>query len=402
MPSIIAPSKTGGSNTRSECHLTPEQISPLPAFGNSYREASLATGIDWLSFTFDNLSLACFQQLVQFVSDSLESPIVLEPGTSAWFGRSWSSSAFAVNGSRLYWDSAEDGSISRLIIDINGGSLRRLPLRDIWRFCLGLANVYKATCRRFDVFIDDYKRRIGFWDVVACHGRKEIALFERLSISGSAKPGELLIPTVYLGSRESEKFIRFYNAEAKHGIPADRWELELKRRHAQAAFRQFVAFGRSYEERFSSDSASSAFESLLGAEQPIFEAQMAPFLAGLVCGAVDFVEASDERYSRRERLSWWSSLVEEALQGSSAIRLSPPRPKPALERSIQWFKRQVACFLSCVREGWGRSYFYRWLDSQLKDAKARFGNYHRACVDSLLADFQSDLFSNEFSEVAHE
>jgi hypothetical protein len=319
---------------------------------------------------------------VQYLSDSIQDTIILEPGTSAWFGRNWGSSGFAVGGCRLYWDNTESGDVSRLIVEINGGSLKRLSLRDIWRMCLGLNFAWKASCRRFDVYIDDYARRVGFWDVVRHCEAGEVALVRSFSIFAKGDCGKQLIPTVYFGSRESEKYMRFYNAELKHGIKADRWELELKRRHALDAFHRFCAFGNSCDE-------------LLGAEQLTFEEQIAPFLSGLVTGAVDFValnpENSEQRYSRRERLPWWASLVEESLKGNDTIRLSPQRTEPSLERSIQWFKKQVACFLSCVREGWGRAYFYQWLDAQLKDGKLRFGNYHRAVVDALRSDYEGGL-----------
>jgi hypothetical protein len=348
-----------------------------------------------LGFTFDNLKLANFQQLVQYLSESLRDTVVLEPGTSAWFGRTWGSSGFAVGGCRLYWDNAESGDISRLIVEVNGGSLKRLTLRDIWRMCLGLSNVWKASCRRFDVYIDDYARRIGFWDVVRHCEAGEVSLVRSFSIFAKGDIGKQLIPTVYFGSRESEKYMRFYNAELKHGIKADRWELELKRRHAQEAFRRFCAFGDSADNTFLAPELRAKDTRLLGSEELTFDAEISPFLSGLVTGAVDFVAVDpdnpDERYSRRERLPWWASLVEESLKGNDTIRLSPQRNDPSLERSIQWFKKQVSCFLSCVREGWGRAYFYRWLDAQLSDGKLRFGNYHRAVVDALRSDFEEGL-----------
>ncbi len=395
---LVQPAKsifeTGDSNTRSKCHSESQESSA--SFGNSYRSADLATGIDWLGFTFDNLKLPNFQQLVEYLSDSLRDTIILEPGTSAWFGRTWGSSGFAVGGCKLFWDTADSGDIHRLIIEINGGSLKRLTLRDVWRMCLGLNHVWGATCRRFDAYIDDYARRVDFWDVVRHCEAGEVNLVKTFSIFAKGDCGKRLIPTVYFGSRESEKYLRFYNAELKHGIKADRWELELKRRHAQEAFRRFCAFGDSAADITFNDPTLCAKEKrLLGSDEVNFGAEIAPFLAGLVTGAVDFTAVDpdnpDERYSRRERLPWWASLVEESLKGNDTIRLSPARTKPSLERSIQWFKKQVSCFLSCVREGWGRGYFYRWLDAQLKDGKLRFGNYHRAVVEALRCDAEEGL-----------
>jgi hypothetical protein len=186
---------------------------------------------------------------------------------------------------------------------------------------------------------------------------------ETYSPFSKARIGEVCIPTIYLGSRESEKFIRFYDAERKHGTPCDRWEVELKRRHAEEAFNHFT--GLSFEPGDEED----------------FEQIVSQFLAGLVIGAVDFVKKEEGvRYSRRKRLGWWASLCDEVGAG---IRLSPARPKPSLERSLKWFTRQVAVVVAALKDGWGTARFNAWLSGEILDGKQRYSAYHEAVIRML-------------------
>ena len=253
-----------------------------------------------------------------------------------------------------------ENGISKTWLAIPGQVLSQMSVRDVYRLCNGLGHRWKADCRRFGVALDDYKRRVSPAEVMRACEDKDTALFENYTPFGKAKTGEKWVPTLYLGSRESEKFVRFYDAERKHGTPCDRWEVELKRRNAQEAFRHFVS------PIFDPDNDDS------------FEQVTAQFLGGLVTGAIDFVKREEGvRYSRCQRLDWWASLCDEVGAG---IRLSPARVKPTLERSLQWHQRQVSVLVAALLDGWGRTRFNAWLADEIANGRKRYSAYHEAII----------------------
>jgi DNA relaxase NicK len=243
-----------------------------------------------------------------------------------------------------------------------------------------LHNVWAFEGRRFDIALDDYRRRISDDELLEICKKDGYRLAKKCSSAGSKERGEKFNTTVYIGSRESEKYLRFYNAEIRHGLPCDRWEAEFKRRHAFQAFRELCQFS-------------------LGLESEAFEGLASVYLASLVTGTVDFVDVENakdgERYDRLKRLPFWQSIIDDV---GGFLRLSPPRIKPTLERSLKWFKRQVACFLSMVRKSYGHQYFYRWLDVTLKDGEKRFGSYHKSVIQAVQNEFSKELFTDQMSD----
>jgi hypothetical protein len=303
--------------------------------------------------------------MVEFIAGYLGDEFFLEFDNSFSPGRGckkYQNSGSSVKGCRIGWNVDSNG-VSTTWLAMPGQALRQVDVRDFMRMCMGLHHCWSVDCRRFDAALDDYKRRVNWMEVYRACVAKDTALVGTYGIAGKADMGEELVPTLYIGSRESQKFIRFYDAERKHGTPCDRWELELKHRHAQEAFKAFVNLPFDPEDKES------------------FEQIVSQFLAGLVVGAVDFVKYEEGvRYSRRKRLDWWESLCDDVGAG---IRLSPARPKPSLERSLQWFTRQVAVVVSALKDGWGTARFNAWLVNEMMDAKLRYSSYHEAVIRQL-------------------
>jgi len=355
------PSKTGCSNTRSECQA---DISlQLEATQNGVKISEhLEASVDWLTIATSHATHEDLQAMIEFIADYSGDEYFLEFDNSFSPGKGckkYQHSGSSVKGSRIGWNVDENG-VSTTWISIPGQAIRQMRMRDFYRMAHGLGHRWKAKCRRFDAALDDYKRRVKPREVQRACEACDVALVGTYQVASKADIGEVAVPTIYLGSRESEKFVRFYDAERKHGTPCDRWELELKRRHAQEAFQTFINLP------FDPEDADS------------FEQLASQFLAGLVTGAVDFVKHEPEvRYSRRKRLDWWASLCDEVGAG---IRLSPARPKPSLERTLQWFTRQVAVSVSALKDGWGTARFNAWLADEIGIAKQRYSAYHEAVI----------------------
>ncbi len=353
-------SGTGHSNTRSECQ-TSLKLSLRAKQNGIELSKNLQVSVDYLVVATKHGMHADLQAMVDFIADFSKDEFFLEFDNSFTPGKGckkYQHSGSSVKGCRIGWN-VVDG-VSKTWLAIPGYVLSQMTTRDVYRLCSGLGHRWKADCRRFDVALDDYKRRVSPSEILRACEAKDTALFEDYMPFGKAKTGEKFVPTMYLGSRESEKFIRFYDAEKKHGTPCDRWEVELKRRHAQEAFKHFI---------------SPIFDP---GNDDSFEKITAQYLAGLVTGAVDFVKYEEGvRYSRRKRLDWWASLCDEVGAG---IRLSPARVKPTLERSLQWYQRQVSVFVASLLDGWGRTRFNAWLADGIADGRKRYSVRHEAVI----------------------
>lgn len=355
------PVSTGCSNTRSECQMNVS----LDSRQSVALTSNLQVSVDWLTVSTKHSSHADLQEMIEFIGEYTRDEMFLEFGNSFSPGRGckrYEHSGSSLKGCRIGWN-VDDKGISTTWLSIPGNVMSQISVRDSRRLCSGLQYQWQAKCTRFDVALDDYQRRVSPSEVLKACEDGNIALVSTYQVFGKSIVGESVIPTVYLGSRESEKFVRFYDAERKHGTLCDRWEVELKRRHAEEAFNHFV---------------NLPFDAL---DEGSFEEIASQFLGGLVIGAVDFVEKKEGvRYSRLDRLDWWASLCDEVGAG---IRLSPARPKPSLERMLKWHNLQVAPSLACLREGWGVAHFNAWIADEVANGKKRFSPYHKALIRQL-------------------
>lgn len=131
--------------------------------------------------------------------------------------------------------------------------------------------------------------------------------------------------TVYLGSRTSERFVRFYNRRGPTRV-----EMELKERRAVELWRRMLALN---------DEAAWGMEAL--AELRHFldfrEVVLGPRSGKLVGPA------------ERPLLSWWSEFVTGADRRSTVL----PRKAPKLETMDRWLRRQVAPVLALVADAYG-------------------------------------------------
>lgn len=360
IPQTIVCSETGHNKIRSECQT--------PA------EGCLQVAPDYLRMRGE-IQESQLTQFAQYVNDCLGDCLLLdlEHPSPGWMGRLWANSCVSPSGVRLFWDSPSEGKI-RVLLNIPGTPLRSLVLKDFWRMCLGFCHYYKLQCCRFDVALDDYSRRITVDKLVEVCRKRNYRLAEKYKFVESGGHDDSSAGTVYIGSRESEKYLRFYNAEKLHGILADRWEVELKRRHAAEALKQFCSLP-------------------VGLESEDFDGMASVFLASLVTGSADFVDAENapegERYDRLERLPFWQSLIDDV---GGSLRLSPVRDRATLPGTFKWFKRQVACFLAVVRKGYGHQLFYKWLDGVLRGCEPRFSSYHKSVILTLQNELSKDMF----------
>lgn len=204
---------------------------------------------------------------------------------------------------------------------------------------------HQFRCTRLDIALDDYKRRVDFNTVKAAGDSGSYRLVEYFkSIQSSILCGAEPVGTCYFGN--SDKITRFYNAEAVHGIEADRWELQLR-----------------------ADIAQSAFDIYLSDPD---------CLSSLVVGAVDFGIRGDY-YRNFTRFPWWESLIEDAGFPYSIPRTSY---EPDLSRTIDWLNTAVAPTVLILRDGLG-SQFDIFLNQLCSRATGRLRPYQHEWIKTI-------------------
>ena len=139
--------------------------------------------------------------------------------------------------------------------------------------------------------------------------------------------------TLYIGSRNGRRMVRFYDKAAKENVSGvwTRCEVELKQEHAVTAVNHLLAGADARE---------------------------------LILSSIDFRLDDNPEVNRRSRLDWWQDWVE------VTTRVTFPITKAAatVADAMAWIVGQVTPTLSFLSMYMGNTY---WLDSLIADAAKR-------------------------------
>jgi len=261
-------------------------------------------------------------------------------------------------------------------------------------FCLGLLSAYRARCHRFDVAVDDYSlKRIPLKEMRKAWVEGNHYHFREWEqrISGTRPDNEER--TDYLGSRESDKVVRIYphkfeDRENKSLLIAHRWETEYKGDLAHQNFVAFATSGGDLKTMLLADEMTSDdfdINSVLD-EQDI---ELQQTLAAIAVGAVDFRDRSVRKDRKKastaetERLPFFQEFIDAIGGWIKARRKTVDR---SLEKTVNFFNRQVASSLSAIRQGLGRVGFLDFIDGLCREGDKRFSGHHKR----LVRDIQSN------------
>jgi DNA relaxase NicK len=126
-------------------------------------------------------------------------------------------------------------------VRISGELISTLNLKEQHQLCVELFTKFSFVCTRIDIAIDDYSRIIRYEEIIKACEKDNVSGFKTYLVVGGAscgqKTGRL---TIYLGSKESDKIVRFYDAMPVHKINVDRLELQLRKEKASVAFQSFI------------------------------------------------------------------------------------------------------------------------------------------------------------------
>lgn len=274
-------------------------------------------------------------------------------------GRYYAHSANTVHGSKFAWSVRPDGKCD-VWVSLPGKVLARidsvlhLPLfREMhrkWGF--------KPT--RLDIALDDYSKTLPLETIVAALQANNYVHFQSYNVHQNFGRRGKCGWTVNLGSRQSDKFYRYYDksAESNGEIDANRLEAELKDFKARQLWDVMMQIP---------DDGNAAV--LYGG-----------LLREVVIGGIDFRDLSaDSNTSRCPRLPWWQSFIDH-VNSSGGIRLGTSKRESSLQKTVTWIKTQVETSLAMLRDVLGAEQFHVFLRDAIDSGRLRYDRHHLAML----------------------
>jgi Replication initiation factor len=332
----------------------PGSLTPLSNTGlNSHLAADIIIGIDYLTvvlpipdagFVFDEL-----ESIARRYTDAIE----YHWSQGRFIGRQFGNWAQSPNGILAVWNlPGENGDPGSMRISLSGKVLIRAEINTTVRFISQCLN-WGGKINRIDLKADDYSRSMMPDDIIqACKDRNYSGF--RQSTDQGEHSGDVYTRgwTIYLGSRQSEVFARYYNAKPVHGIDAFRFEVEYKDENANAIAKMIDSMIASDNARYNSDSkAAQRVDDFLREAIP-----------KLIIGHYKFIDRSGgARSSRCDFLPFWDAFVQR--MGGSGIRLALPKIESTVQKSIAWVERSVVATLAmiCKYTGGDKLAYLRYL-----------------------------------------
>lgn len=327
---------------------------PLSNTGSN-QQKKLVSSIDYFQGTSIFPNLERMHQALDFAFGQCEDLYAVVPGKPFMSGVVWESSGISTRGGKIGYRQLPDGTY-HCWLSIPGSCLHQLDGRSQYRLFTGLYHTFRFKATRIDFKVRDYSRRKTPIEIHEQARLGNVARVKSYEYSGSAKIGHAPVETCYLGSRQSEKFLRIYDALPVHGENAIDWEVQLRDEKAHSAYSQLANI------------PSCEDTDLL----------ISQYIGAVVCGAVEFIDRQIGRQLQRQsRQDWWLNFVDEC---GGRISICVAKPTRSLQRTLDWIDRQVAVQLSALRSGLGRANFHLYLTNLLDQSESRFQPIHEMLI----------------------
>lgn len=311
----------------SGCGSVPPGAVPAPLSNTGLNDQILETGIDYLTLIVPVAGPEVVTELIDKIANIYTDSYETSVGKPYFCGRSFANHAKSPCGALIIWNlPGENDDKGSMRIALSGEVLKRAHQMQSVRL---ISHVFSngGKCKRIDLKADDYSRSIHpstMYDAVQAGNYKG---FRKGNIT--AEIGGNVYEdgwTIYLGSRESERFTRYYNAKPVHGIEAFRFEVEFKDELANQTAMHLT---------YCIDD----------------EEMLTRMISANIAGNVTFIDKSNQsRAHRCEMLPWWKEFTDRL---GSSIRLSVPKIVPTIQRSIDWIEHSVSATLAMVSQYYG-------------------------------------------------
>jgi hypothetical protein len=326
---------------------------------------NLTVGIDYVTATTAQSSVELAFDAIQLGAEVFGQAevLTLKPGESLTIGRRYDHHAVSANGLRAGWtDYLPDSGEVRCLVQVPGKLLGSLTQPAIQKACRELYEKFGFTPTRIDIALDDHTKMISPEQVEQALDQGNYSRFQKFRKVSDSDGGVCY----YMGSRESDKMLRFYDKgiESKGEIDAYRWELELKDFKAKQFWLKYI-----YHD----------------------EETLPEFLMECVIGAVEFIDRREKNVTRCKPLEWWAEFLK-ALGSDGGIKFKAKRLFTPLENNLRWLERSVAPSLAVLAEIYGDSVVKVFIARLIKLGKKRLTPHklnvikqHLISLDSMAA-----------------
>lgn len=302
--------------------------------------------VDWLRFQFKSESSNCIPDIIKTLDlpfqPKNESLNDAKNGDILALNKVWHD-VYEYEGSLIgvnYAPSAGVENFHRYFVDLSGKILAKLDFHKIQSLLFWTQCHYEFIANRIDIALDfpvgSPRLSLRFWENFVEDGLLSHYRTVRRIMNVGSRHGT----TVYLGSRESDRFVRIYDKNID-GIEFDRIELELKRFRAQTVMCQLADLNLS---------------------------EVSNYLDNVVCGQINFVRSHPD-------IDFFKSYKR------GAVTLASPVLHCDIEKSIAFIERHSPTF-AMLYEFMGEEKFQDFMDNNLRAGKLAMKFRHRRLIQN--------------------
>lgn len=354
---VLEDFKTLPSNTGSNCQI----LNNHPSSENNDVKSTVSAevSIDYFQGVVTFPTLTDMQTAFKHIAVTFrQGEVFFSPGVPMFAGVLWENTGQTFDGMKVAYNILDSGFV-RCWVSIPGTCFHRIELRTALEVLVYMRDVCGWKCSRIDAKIRDLLRRKTPTELAILARNGEVARVKKYYSCGSGDIGEVTVDTVYLGSRQSERFLRVYDALPVHKVDAIDWEMQCRDELAQQTF----------------NSLCDCYNAPIDCRDNLVSA----YISGVVLGVVEFVhKIPGVRLSRCPRHQWWLDFIKDV---GERIRHSIPSKTYTVDRCLQWLNKQVVTMMSALRNGLGATYFDEWLQGEMVNAEIhRFSKYHEMII----------------------
>jgi hypothetical protein len=272
-------------------------------------------------------------------------------------GRYYQSTARTPNGCLFAYSLSDDGGHFDVRFSIPGKVLKRVHFKFVWR-SLKCLRQFGLKPTRIDIALDDYSKQLHP-DLIRQAIRDNNLIRIRKTRTNIDDSSPCVGFTIYLGSRQSNSMLRYYDKLTESNGVLDCWRLELEAKE---------------------ECAISIWDALFTLPE-YDESWCKSLLLECVIGALDFRDRShDSNIARCPRLAWWQCFVEDC-QSSGGVRLPRAKQESTLKKKLAWVNRQVETTLAMLEKTLGPSGFRNYIQICVESGRRRFGRVHESILE---------------------
>jgi hypothetical protein len=310
--------------------------------------------VDWLRFQFKSELSNCIPDLIKtldlpFQRKNESLPDAKNSDMLA-LNKVWHE-IYEYEGSLMginYAPSAGVENFHRYFVDLSGKTLAKLEFHKIQSLLYWTQCHYEFIANRIDIALDfpvgSPRLSLRFWESFV----EDRLLSHYRTVRRIMNVGSRHGTTVYLGSRESDRFIRIYDKNID-GIEFDRIELELKRFRALTVMRQLADLELS---------------------------EISKYLDDVVCGQINFVRSHPD-----------TEFFKTYKRG--AVTLATPVLHCDIEKSIAFIQRHSPT-LAMLHEFMGERKYQEFMDNNLRSGKLAMKSRHRRLIQNAQSLLQAE------------